>query len=340
MVFLRHTFLPCLRISTVVLFFCCVYCAFYCFSSNQDQSGLVLTDLGRMLGDLNAFDATFGRRQVVFFVETSNSGKVLERHVCSLEAAASLNPNVTVLLVMTQQTSQIRRENNTALVRLLDEYPNIRLACVESKQLLKNTVLEEIWTTKFLHSVAPVQHLSDLVRLALLWHFGGVYMDLDVLTVRNLSLVLREANLLAADDADHLNSCVMGFERRHPLLQTLLEVVRAEYDPKSYSTVPTAINSAVVAYFNLSVEEAVKLRKWQGVRFYNSNSFSPFKYAKYLNLFYPTSINWADRISRSSYGVHFWGSHTNNILFKENSTAPFVQLARKFCPKTYPSLYT
>ena len=54
---------------------------------------------------------------------------------------------------------------------------------------LRDTPLETLLSNKergILQSQFPLAQRSDLVRVALLWNLGGIYLDLDVVVLRPL----------------------------------------------------------------------------------------------------------------------------------------------------------
>lgn len=79
---------------------------------------------------------------------------------------------------------------------LLD-FPEVRLVRLDLAAVLRDTPAQGIAdndTLKF--SEYPVEHASDLLRLALLWKFGGTYSDLDVITIRSARLVMTFKTLI------------------------------------------------------------------------------------------------------------------------------------------------
>ena len=97
------------------------------------------------------------------------------RQLCSIESAAFNNPNSNVYLYSL---------NTFYKNKLFDAYKNIKNVQLVPETLIKDTVLEEFWKNKrdrLLNSPYSVQHLSDLLRVVILWKYGGIILiDIQV----------------------------------------------------------------------------------------------------------------------------------------------------------------
>ncbi|XP_059470630.1 lactosylceramide 4-alpha-galactosyltransferase-like [Neocloeon triangulifer] len=302
--------------------------------AQQDEHYLRVFDLTPFLDNPLEFEARFGEN-VVFFIESSSSGRLGAREVCSVEALTFLSPNVKIFIIIANDVRQISLTKNPALTELLSVAQNLIIATVNSVQVVKGTPLEAISTTRFLETGSPVEHLSDFLRLGLLWKLGGVYMDLDLLTFRNIDEILSLKNFLAADTKDKINSCMMGFQRNHPFLKSIMAMVDKTYEPLDYSTVPRTLNVATVTTFRVSVEEAIKRGRIGDVHFLNYTVISPVTYDNHLMLYDELKGVLTEFMTKNSFGVHLWNSLGNIFKLKKNSTAPYAVIARKFCPRSF-----
>ena len=64
-------------------------------------------------------------------------------------------------------------------------------------------------------SMYPEYHYSDLIRTLLVYKFGGIYSDLDIVTLKSFPENLEDKNLLAADTSSRLGNCFLKFEKGH-----------------------------------------------------------------------------------------------------------------------------
>lgn len=134
-----------------------------------------------------------------------------ERHACSIEAAARLNPERSVFMIFTSPVGLPMDVNQwSPAVKVLMKYPNIHFRNVQLKELSKHSPIEK-WldTTPIFESFAMYTHISDLVRMLLLYKFGGTYLETDVLLLKNLSLI--QHNWMSLQNPKCLNNGAMDF---------------------------------------------------------------------------------------------------------------------------------
>ncbi|XP_059473126.1 lactosylceramide 4-alpha-galactosyltransferase-like [Neocloeon triangulifer] len=298
----------------------------------EEENLQFLVDLTPMLDKPVDFQQNYGE-DVIFFTETSSTGRVHVRAVCTLEAASSLNPKTQIFLVFSQQVQVISLTRNPALAELLKRAQNVHMVTVNNHQVIKDTPLEGVFTTELAKSPTPNEHLSDFLRLGLLWKLGGTYMDLDLLTFKSLLPIVRLKNFLTADTEDKINTSMLGFQRNHPFLMFIMETSREQYNPFAYSIVPYSFNVATREYFNMSVGEVLTRGQISDVSFLNKSVISPVVYDESLDLYSGNrKVGLVDKLLENSFGVHMWGSKSSKLKMKLQSKAPYVVLAKKFCP--------
>ena len=61
----------------------------------------------------------------------------------------------------------------------------------------------------------PEYHYGDLLRTLLVYKFGGIYSDLDIVTLKSFPENLEDKNLITADTSSRLGSCFLKFEKGH-----------------------------------------------------------------------------------------------------------------------------
>ena len=62
---------------------------------------------------------------------------------------------------------------------------------------------------------------SNILRILLLYLYGGVYFDLDVISLRDFSSQL-PLNFAVAEDHMYVNNAIQRFSKRHPFLALLM----------------------------------------------------------------------------------------------------------------------
>ena len=68
-------------------------------------------------------------------------------------------------------------------------------------------------------STYPEYHYSDLLRVLLVYKFGGIYSDLDIVTLKQFPKVLDIKDLVAADTSGRLGNCFLKFKIDHSFLE-------------------------------------------------------------------------------------------------------------------------
>lgn len=85
----------------------------------------------------------------------------------------------------------------------------------------------------------PVELLSDMLRVLVLWRWGGVYSDTDVLSIRPFTLPL---NALGFESDHQVGSAFYSFHAHHPLLLDLMKDMNKNFKVISSSLVVHIIN--------------------------------------------------------------------------------------------------
>lgn len=91
-------------------------------------------------------------------------------------------------------------------------------------KLTDGTPIEEleesgtIYTSQFY-----VEHLADLIRLAILYKYGGIYLDTDFIVLKSFDSIA--PTFFATEVVDLVTNCAIGFSQKgfgHNLLDAML----------------------------------------------------------------------------------------------------------------------
>lgn len=72
--------------------------------------------------------------------------------------------------------------------------------------------------------------VTDYVRLYVLYHYGGIYMDTDVEVIKPLDCFLKDKAFSGFEDQHNIPTGIMGSEKGHPAIKKLLDY----YDDRSF----------------------------------------------------------------------------------------------------------
>jgi len=128
---------------------------------------------------------------------------------------------------------------NEMVKRWTRRYPaSFQLRIVDIDELARGTALDG---SSLLHTSDTRAWVDgDLVRLLVIWAYGGVWVDMDSLLTRDLSPLLEHEFVTQWDCYDKIyqpfNGAVMHFERHSPYLCEAFELMARSPPPRSGST--------------------------------------------------------------------------------------------------------
>ena len=164
---------------------------------------------------------------IYFFETNSNRIHFTLRQLCAIESAAKNNPNAKIRIYsVSAKLNQM----------FLEKYPNIEFNQLDIDHFLKDTILEN-WYAKMKNVILSgpysVVHLSDILRLVVLWKYGGYYADLDTITVKSVDSLIDYPGVgYINENHDSLNNAIMNFPQKHPFLVMALNDIMLTYNPQ------------------------------------------------------------------------------------------------------------
>uniref|UniRef100_A0ACD5USS2 Uncharacterized protein n=1 Tax=Avena sativa TaxID=4498 RepID=A0ACD5USS2_AVESA len=173
-------------------------------------------------------------------------------------------------------------------------------------------------------SIPLGQNLSNLLRLALLYKYGGVYLDADVVVLRPLSGLRNAIGAQAVDAATgdwiRLNNAVMVFDRGHPILRDFIAEFAATFDGSKWGHNGPYLVSRVAARVRHRMPEL-------GVTVLPPRAFYPVDWTKIGGLFVAPKDGkeerWVkakmDNIKGQSFGIHLWNRESRSLEMEEGS---------------------
>lgn len=94
-----------------------------------------------------------------------------------------MNPNMEIYFLFATKSDGISMKYSD-LIDALVSYPNIHLRFLNPIQFSQQTPLENFFMRDELSkSKYPIEHTADVLRILTLYKFGGLYLDLDVVSV-------------------------------------------------------------------------------------------------------------------------------------------------------------
>ncbi|XP_074860353.1 alpha-1,4-N-acetylglucosaminyltransferase-like isoform X2 [Carettochelys insculpta] len=272
-------------------------------------------------------------RGSIIFVETSDSLEPSPLASCSVESAARIYQDRPVFYFMKGPTANIRQDVNSAYptFSLLSALENVYIIPFQLEILFQGTPL-----LRWYHQVKPDQEVywrhvsSDACRYALLWKYGGIYMDTDVISLRPTSL----ENFLTAEDLNLIGSAIFGFSRHHPFLWDCMEDFVQNYNGADWGYQgPKLLTRRLKALCKLGDFHDVEDLRCQNILYLHPQRFYPLPYSEWWKYFEAWETN---PDFSNSFGLHLW-----NFMNKEHKTVVvgsntlMENLYKTNCPTTY-----
>ncbi|CAK9137099.1 unnamed protein product [Ilex paraguariensis] len=166
------------------------------------------------------------------------------------------------------------------------------------------------------------QNLSNLIRLAVLYKYGGVYMDTDFIVLKDFSGLRNSIGAQSTDESGNwtrLNNAALVFDRKHPLLYMFLEEFASTFNGNRWGHNGPYLVSRVVK--RAATTQKFKFTVLPPMAFY------PVSWTKIAGFFSRPPdrklSNWVEaklhQLNRATYGVHLWNSHSSRVEIEEGS---------------------
>lgn len=191
--------------------------------------------------------------------------------------------------------------------------------------------------------------------MILLWKNGGIYSDLDIISLRNFQPFLEpNKNGFGYSSEDGLNNAFMIFPRTHDrFLEYSLNKFVNEYDGTDWcKNGPVLIAKAMREFCNVSQVLDVDLYGFKPAIFGSNNShqcanltvfpesyFYPITWLlnEHEDVFRPDSRfdkNLIDK-TRNSFAIHLFNLMSRELIARPGDGSFYTEIAQKHCPETY-----
>ncbi|CAN7945934.1 unnamed protein product [Ixodes hexagonus] len=268
-----------------------------------------------------------------FFVESSGRHCINYRQACAVESAALHHPSMTVQLLLTAAEHQLVR---CPLLEALKTMNNFRVETLDLDTFFAESPLH-LWysTSSWNASRFKISHLSDAIRFLLVWKYGGVYCDLDIVVKRPFGHL---RNSVGEEEPGAPVCGVLVFDRKHPFIRRCLEEFSEGYNPKRWAhNGPGVIKRALADYSchrQLSGLLDCADRSGNRVAIQPEEAFYAVPYQKWQLFFDRKYGNTVRLATKKSYLVHVWNALSARREAPVGSGSVY-DLEAQNCPRTY-----
>ncbi|XP_028918811.1 alpha-1,4-N-acetylglucosaminyltransferase [Ornithorhynchus anatinus] len=273
----------------------------------------------------------------IFFLETSDRLEPPPLVSCAVESASRIyrdRPVVFFLKGLNGNLSHLPSNSTNKALSLLSRIANVFLFPLDMKTLLQETPLSTWYSQINPQAQKNWLHISsDASRLAVVWKFGGIYMDTDVISIRPIP----SENFLAGQSSRDSSNGVFGFVRHHPFLWQCMENFVENYNGDVWGHQGPALMTRVLELWcNLTDFQEVTDLRCQNLSFLHPHRFYPIFYPQW-KLFYEV---WAQQPTfNDSYALHLWNyMNQEKMVMVPGSNTLVENLYRNHCPGTYENV--
>ena len=275
----------------------------------------------------------------VFLIDTKTATTdvmLTARQACAIESAALINPHLKIFVIFTSQ-ERLQKLKMTLELDAVLSYPNVFINFVNLDEFSAGSPLEEFIASKKLSTSSfKIEHTSDVLRLLLLWKYGGTYLDTDMIVKKNLKSV--PPNFACVQDELYVNGAILNFDNKKGknLSKIFMNALQDQFDGEFFATNgPVLITSVLKNLCEVeNVTEMTSKNDCKGFHVLENNLCYSIPYYMWESLMTDENTEEIMELIEDSIVVHFWNNLSHGKLMSVTSNAPYLQLARKFCPKT------
>ncbi|KAJ7542199.1 hypothetical protein O6H91_10G094100 [Diphasiastrum complanatum] len=242
-----------------------------------------------------------------------------------LESIFKFHPFACVVII----SQSLDTERGDCILKpFIDAGHHLMAAAPDLPSIFENTSAE-IWFRRLKEGkidpggISLSQNLSNLLRLVILYKFGGIYVDTDVIALRDFSTLSNSIGAQSADAFGHwsrLNNAVLIFDKSHPILLQLIRSFTSNFNGGRWGHNGPYLVSSVFeriegqnSSFNLTVlpPRAFYPATWQQIgRWFHSPKHETERHWKAAKL---------QELQLESYAVHLWNKQTRMLLVERDS---------------------
>lgn len=255
----------------------------------------------------------------VFMVWNSPQWAYGVRHQRGLESLLLHHPDACVVVL--SETLELE-----AFQEFVKEGYKVAVAVPNLDELLKGTpthIFASVWY-EWRKTVNYPLHYSELVRLAALYRYGGIYLDSDVIVLKPLKSFRNSVGTVKQVSKDSsFSGAVLVFEKQSPLLAECLEEWYSTYDDTLMQWNGAELMTRVIRNHSDSDQNREHLE----IKLEPSFTFYPISSTDIMSYFSKPD-NGAERaehdalfsrIVNDSTTFHLWNSITSSLVPESNS---------------------
>lgn len=276
----------------------------------------------------------------IFFVETwrmcNKMAHLTPRAACAIESAAHVNPLWDIYIFFMDVIGY--DEASAALINKLLKYPNIHIIGISIEELGEDTSLHQwILEKHYEKSKFLVSHISDLVRILVLYKYAGTYMDTDIISLKPTGRL--GTNYAAAESAKVVASGFMNFgndELGRSVITELITRFESAWNPTDWIAQGPGLITLVMNQLCRTKNTAeMTYERCGGVRALPTKEILAIDFGKRNYFFEDTFLEEGLKIIENSTVTHLWNAFSGKVKVLKSSYNLLNHLARRNCPSVF-----
>ncbi|CAI0424250.1 unnamed protein product [Linum tenue] len=166
-------------------------------------------------------------------------------------------------------------------------------------------------------------NLSNLIRIAMIYKYGGVYIDTDFIVLKDFSELRNAVGAQTVDPVTNqwssINNAVVAFDLGHPMLLEFIKEFSNTFNGNKWGYNGPAMFSRVFQRMGGSLPD-------YNITVLQPKAFYPVDWIQIRRLFRkPTTgsqSRWADRLLvelQDSYALHLWNKRSRELIIEDGS---------------------
>lgn len=235
-----------------------------------------------------------------------------------------------------------RHENDeikiTPLMKTVLTYSNVQFNILDLIEFSLGSPFEEFIASGNLQaSHFVVSHTSDVLRLLILWKYGGTYLDMDMVVRKKLDSSL-PSNFACEDVANIVNGAILKLDNTKQgkwLAEKYMNDLIRNFNGSDWGSNGPLLLTRVLQQLCETNETSKMIAKedCEGFHVLPKKYCYPITGLSWEKLFNEDFSQKSMETSKDSIVVHFWNNLSKHYELRVNSSCAYIQLAKLHCPK-------
>ncbi|XP_063709149.1 lactosylceramide 4-alpha-galactosyltransferase-like [Culicoides brevitarsis] len=281
----------------------------------------------------------------IFFLETSCAQAdgvihLTARQICAIESVARWHPNHKIYVIFIAPVGIEMRKPEAELLRNLVKHENIYLRRANITKFAKNTPLEQFFDAQeYRKSKFFNTHLSDILRFLTLYKYGGMYLDTDIVCLRNFEEL--GMNFVAAEAPTSLGSSVINFgndELGRIVALECLKELRSTFDGSIWAhNGPGVLTRVISRLCETTFTKLMTPEACSGFKVLSVETFAPVLWTYHKFYFQTENAKDVMKVVEKAYVIHLFNHMNKYIPVEKTSDVAYALIAKKQCPDMFGS---